>query len=665
MKNSKLLITVQNLHIETIVKLGEVVFIPCYNLQDDNDIFDSNISDKERRKIDIFINKNMKFIEQCAHNSIVLAYLDISRINNEHIDEKSILEQGCEKVNRALDFIRINYCRFNLKETLPGIPGVLDGSKIGFLVDDDTTSLKVIEGDTYNFYLQPGIGLDADLYCPESDELYDVIFSGRNDEVYLEHRAILARACDAMYITDLNRCFSYLFSSVERMGSIEYKKFEIRKKRIMAWIARDEEEYRRQNLEFLFFSKEVRTEIVHKGKDILEIVSKAKANQIINSLFLVILRYCKKTIMSQITDYNQLEIEIEKRVEYFEEIIKVEGDSEDSEQKEDICTVKDNDILGQVLVIIPIMNLEVNNVIRLGNAIIVPKDTKESINNNWEENSTINNNILNDILENSQIRKLNKEAVLCIFPQEYSLEEEWYPDKEMDFLEVICKKSDKLLNYIVLKYCKISNQNCMPSNSGIYDGYRTGLMYNLENKECRMLLGKVYHMYVETKERLVVDTFDIKEIDKELYNCLYSTRTDEIFINCRNALARICEAFYLSNHTISITYMFDTLDMLDPLHVDLDKLRTTILPFISDNRSEYFSIGEEMKQLNEKFRTPMLHHGKSIYEIVESSQEIYEVFERIMKWIVKYCERVVATNIDNFDDLQNERKNRMKGLGIN
>lgn len=88
------------------------------------------------------------------------------------------------------------------------------------------------------------------------------------------------------------------------MGSIDYKKFEIRKKRIMAWIARDEEEYRRHNLEFLFFFKEVRTEIVHKGKDILEIVSRAKANQIINSLFLVILRYCKKTIMSKITDYN-------------------------------------------------------------------------------------------------------------------------------------------------------------------------------------------------------------------------------------------------------------------------------------------------------------------------------------------------------------------------
>ena len=55
-----------------------------------------------------------------------------------------------------------------------------------------------------------------------------------------------------------------------------------------------------------FYSKEIRTEVVHKGKRIDELVSIRKAHEINQELFNIIIRFCTKVIDSEITSIESL-----------------------------------------------------------------------------------------------------------------------------------------------------------------------------------------------------------------------------------------------------------------------------------------------------------------------------------------------------------------------
>lgn len=55
-----------------------------------------------------------------------------------------------------------------------------------------------------------------------------------------------------------------------------------------------------------FYSKEIRTEVVHKGKRIDELVSLRKAHNINQKLFNIIIRFCTKVIDSGITSIESL-----------------------------------------------------------------------------------------------------------------------------------------------------------------------------------------------------------------------------------------------------------------------------------------------------------------------------------------------------------------------
>ncbi|WP_454054737.1 hypothetical protein [Clostridium sp. Marseille-Q7071] len=169
------------------------------------------------------------------------------------------MESKCETVNSSLDYIRINYCRFDRKEMLPSIPGVLGLYKEGILFDNEAKKLEVIIGNEYNFLIQPGIGIECNVVSPKEDNhyLYGILFSNRTDEVYREYRFILGNASKAMHIDDINICFTFLLSMAERMASREYMRFPFRKKRIISWISKSQNEYDTLNNQLYFFRKKL------------------------------------------------------------------------------------------------------------------------------------------------------------------------------------------------------------------------------------------------------------------------------------------------------------------------------------------------------------------------------------------------------------------------
>ncbi|WP_454054738.1 hypothetical protein [Clostridium sp. Marseille-Q7071] len=86
----KLLIPIRNLVIETVIKLGDVILVPCYFINSDTEIsMDKNINDSEVLEVSSFIKLYYEFIKKCGKKHITLAWIDITVEFNSNLDKKN------------------------------------------------------------------------------------------------------------------------------------------------------------------------------------------------------------------------------------------------------------------------------------------------------------------------------------------------------------------------------------------------------------------------------------------------------------------------------------------------------------------------------------------------------------------------------------------------
>ena len=90
------------------------------------------------------------------------------------------------------------------------------------------------------------------------------------------------------------------------MGLCDTYSFTDNKKRILSIVAENQSNFDVISSQLYFYSKEIRTEVVHKGKRIDELVSIRKAHEINQELFNIIIRFCTKVIDSEITSIESL-----------------------------------------------------------------------------------------------------------------------------------------------------------------------------------------------------------------------------------------------------------------------------------------------------------------------------------------------------------------------
>lgn len=113
--------------------------------------------------------------------------------------------------------------------------------------------------------MQKGIELDLGMAENNDTRLYRVIYSHRNDEVYNLYRRYIA---EALQIIDETRCFIFLFSKIDGMGLCDTYSFTDNKKRILSIVAENQSNFDVISSQLYFYSKEIRTEVIHKGKRI-------------------------------------------------------------------------------------------------------------------------------------------------------------------------------------------------------------------------------------------------------------------------------------------------------------------------------------------------------------------------------------------------------------
>lgn len=154
--------------------------------------------------------------------------------------------------------------------------------------------------------MQKGIGLDISSREDHDPILYDVLFNDRTDEVYYRYRQLIAEACESLRIYDESRCFVYLFSKVDGMGLCDSFHFQDNKRRILSVIANTQNEFDIRSNQLYFYSKNIRTEVVHKGRKITDFVSLEEAQKINQLLFNTIIEFGCAVIQSNVTSINQL-----------------------------------------------------------------------------------------------------------------------------------------------------------------------------------------------------------------------------------------------------------------------------------------------------------------------------------------------------------------------
>lgn len=315
----KFIIPISNLVIDNVMRLGDVIFIPHHFYDDeikyDMSVFDDVKIDEIKSIMDLCIDEYQTF----KNYTIAMLDYDFSEHDYDNPipdDEFMVMEKICLKVDRALDFMRINFCQIGHQETMPGLPGIVKGFRNGIVVDFKNKKSRNLLGNVYQLYVQPGIGLYADLYSPENElsDIYKCLFSERTDEVYVNCRSAFTRINEAMYMSNLNSAFVYLMSTLDMVASKKFVNFKIVKSHILPYVAKNKMEYHALSAELRYLSEVIRTEIVHNGKSLYELLKNDfDIKKILGRITMIIVLYCTEVYESEITDFNNLELERNKR----------------------------------------------------------------------------------------------------------------------------------------------------------------------------------------------------------------------------------------------------------------------------------------------------------------------------------------------------------------
>lgn len=316
--------------------------------------------------------------------------------------------------------------------------------------------------------------------------------------------------------------------------------------------------------------------------------------------------------------------------------------------------------------IIPIENFYVEEFINLENVWFLPPHLydQEQLSSDAGD---ISNEIIEqiyDILNNCayEYKQSYQEYSVALLEYPFTVEEfeNNAPVEDFYILEKVCYKVDRALDIIRLNKCNFLDKEMLPGIAGIIGSYQRGIVVDMETNYSREMLGKVYGVYYLPGIGLDIDNFDIQ--CDEVHNNLFKTeRNDPVFLRCRNAIARINEAYYFNNLNTSFVYLMSTLEMLaSDNYMQFKKVKTNIVAFIAADKSDYHVKCDKLRYISEEIRTEVIHNGKSLYDIMDNNSEIKKLLGFLVHTITKYCENVVELEIYDDDDLIIERDKRVQ-----
>lgn len=647
------ILPVQRVLLEYVLKLGDMIFFPG---DVSNEAIEySNLSNDEKEKLRLVVEHNRCFFTEYL---IGLSFLllsskyDISEIKSDII----ILEKILNDANRRFDYIRILECPFNKPEYTIGIPGLIDGKRMLFSINDNYSIGTYIDGEEEFYLMQKGIGLDLGVTEDKDPGLYRVIYSNRNDEVYNLYRRYIAEACDALQIIDETRCFIFLFSKIDGMGLCDTYSFTDNKKRILSIVAENQSNFDVVSSQLYFYSKEIRTEVVHKGKRIDELVSIRKAHEINQELFNIIIQFCTKIIDSEITTIKLLK-------EYIlNEVSKYSYEIPQEQSLTELPVVS----YQRTTYVASLEGLQISYPEKRGNYLLLPslnqfkydryyknyvlKDLGGDYESIFNDFSIEDFEYIIEILYRCERIDDEYPRVIGLNLPKISDEYMRSPIMREQFVDYICNELNECLYYDMLSGGDILNEEVLPPRVGLRTDIRAIYEF-VEDKEelfLQFVPGRIFSEY-----QIPIRAYNcIKLCKDDIYEILFES-TNYIDNLCKRSLVNICESEYVRDWTQRISYLFDTFDGIDPRNYNKEKVIKLVFTILATDKADYLRNKQKYEQLKNKYRNPILHGGKSIFEIESDINEIKRVDIYLRKTIQDYCLKIHSLSISTWEELDN------------
>lgn len=657
------LLPVQNVLLEYVIKLGESIFFPAN--ANEEDISRSSMNDYEKSILRKILGNNSQFFKGLGNYAFLLVSLefDVKAINSDI----NILKKIFSETNRSLDYVRILECPFGKPEYFLGSPGVCGTRKYMISVNDDFNIGAYVEEKEYFYSMQKGIGLDIGVNEKNDELLYKTLYSSRTDEVYNTFRKYLADACEALRIMDESRCFVYLFSKVDGMGLCDEYRFQDNKVRILAVIAETQHEFDLLSSELFFYSKEIRTEVVHKGRKIDELVSLDRAKKMNQQLFNIIIKFCVAIIDTGIDKIDILKTYIASQVGKYDYAHPSKGFIDD-------LTVIS---YSTTTYIAEIDGINITYPQKRGNYIILPKLTEYGfrryydnyVKKDWGElcDEEFKEFTLEDfeyIVEILlRIKNVMNDTPIAIALNIPRMMEDYTSSVKLRELMVdyVCNKINQVFYYDLLSGGEVVNGDILPPRVGLKNGIRSIYEFVEDEEELyvRMIPGGVYGEYqIPEKEYRCVVTYK-----DDVYGILYET-TNCIGEVCKNALINLCEAEYIFDWTQRISFLFDTFDSLDPRTHNKEKVIKLVFTFLAIDRSDYDSKKHYYESVKNRYRNPLLHGGHNIFEVEADHNEIERLVYYLKNLVFEFCLTIYASGITTWAEMDQEYENHKKRLHL-
>lgn len=642
------IIPVEHLMINSIDRLGEylLVNIPFLVIGE----YDSaeELSYEERIVLEILL-KNEKIMEFLLDLEWCTVF--ICR-DSKNID----IESRLYDVVRACDLLAISQYRYDRKEWTIGNPGIIGNYKVFFRLNVSTKEIAIVSKEEHFFNEIPGIGLEvSDVPLSRNNDFYPIIFSDRQDEVYMTCRYYITKACRTFSIPSLQSTFSELFATLEGLGMIgcsDYVNFTKENKRIMAVNSDNQNEFETKLDTFCYYSEVLRTLVLHQGHSLLDYMDRKSAFRLLTSIFWEIITFAKNIINTGICSINDINTYIEDRINRYEDHIS-------SVKTSFVLKNEEKGIDGdRDIFIFPIANLVLNKYVLLGDLLIIPQGFLAEYKQKSENSVLLDDFYISDILDDNLIEQ-NKEISFLLYKGLYQMDQFDTSEESWQYIDDICGEiQNMLVPLFVQNNVSAVRDKCIGA-VGVYNGIRGGAIFDSAYGELKSICGRVYSLYNCTDLPFVLEEKNVNRCHAEILSS--NKRDDEVAIGCRKVLSVIGKAMREDNVTYLLMDMFDAVDNLYPCDYKMPFKWKWIASFVMDQRSEYDRYHNRLTEISKMYRTPMYHYGKNASELFVNKEEAYKLFNEVKNYILKCVGKMYKTGITSWEELKQYRIELMNG----
>lgn len=228
------------------------------------------------------------------------------------------------------------------------------------------------------------------------------------------------------------------------------------------------------------------------------------------------------------------------------------------------------------------------------------------------------------------------------------------------FVDYVCNRLNIALYYDMLNGGDIINNSILPPRVGVSSGIR--LIHEfVEDEELwiQAIPGRVFgEYYIPDVKYKCVDTSK-----DEIYEILFEDN-NVIDSLCKYTLINLCENRYIDDLTQRISDLFNIFDGLDPRTFNKEKAIQYVFSYISTDKNDYLENKANYEKLKDKYRNPILHGGKIIFDIEPNKNEITKLEIQIREFIETFCFNIHSMKIDTWEQFDFEFRNQQRRLKL-